>query len=67
MIPREIQSPAIAIVKEVITPTFLTCVLSGRVIEVTVVDDSWSPVEEDTVIIELLPSSSQWLLLAIVP
>lgn len=67
MIPREIQSPALAIVKEVVTPTFLACVLMGRVVEVVVVDDSWSPVEEDTVIIELLPSSSQWLLLAVVP
>jgi hypothetical protein len=67
MIPREIQSPAKAIVKELVASDLLACVLNGRVIEVSIVDTSWSPAIGDTVIIELLPAGRQWLLLAVVP
>lgn len=62
-----ITSPVPAIVKEVINETLITCTVRGRIFEVTIADESIVPEENDTVIIELMPASKQWLVLVIVP
>jgi hypothetical protein len=63
-VPR-IASPIPARVHEVVNEELITCVVRGRIFEVTVVGTNLSPQVGDKVIIELMPASKQWLLLVI--
>ena len=65
--PSQIASPTPAVVTSVVDPTLIACAVRGRILEVSVVDSTLSPAVGDTVIIELMPASKQWLLLVIVP
>lgn len=61
-----IASPVPAVVKEVITPTFVTASVRGFVFEVQVSEDAETLEAGDPVIIYRLPASEQWIFLCII-
>lgn len=62
----DIQSPSIAITKEIITSTFLTAVMRGRIFEVVIREEEEAPEIGDPIIIYRIMASEQWIFLCIV-
>lgn len=62
-----IPSPIPGVVTSVVDESLLAVAVRGRIFEVSIVNELLFAEVGDTVLIELLPSSKQWVLLTVIP